>query len=365
MRICPFAKHTGLVRVKHSLRILDVGERLSFAQSSGIGSRTRDKDQAFSFCVNEPGAHGVRILGSLQKMSLKRLLGVAFTTGTLLGALSTVPAFAEAGEGAQAQDLVVASLTKSQSSVKTIPATSPFAGGTPRVKPPAPPISPLVTDEDYRGIEKAFDAIAKRRWTQARTLIAAVEDDVARDLLQWNLLTRKNTNASFEEVLSFAERRADWPRFSNVLRLAEKTLPKDMPADQTIAWFAGQEPLTGEGKIRLGEAYLALGQSEYGKVWIERAWVEHNFSGKREKKYCARTRQVYPRPHMMNVLRASCGSANTLPRAASCLMPASMPRPSQMPACASQPIPKAQPLKRESCPAGCARTPAFSSMKFI
>lgn len=160
---------------------------------------------------------------------------------------------------------------------------SPLTYQIPRQKPPVPPLSQLVSDEDYRRIDKAYKALGGRHWKTARKLTIQVEDDIARDLLKWTMLTRRDTKADFAEIMSFAERRSDWPKFENVLKLAEKTIPGDMPADQVIAWFAGQEPLTGEGKLRLGEAYLALGQDEFGKVWIERAWVEHNFGRKREK----------------------------------------------------------------------------------
>jgi soluble lytic murein transglycosylase len=183
--------------------------------------------------------------------------------------------------------LVVAAslLAISPASAKTTAAAkiSPLTLQIPRQKPPVPPISILVSDEDYRRIDQAFDAMAKRRWSTARNLIGIVEDDIARDILTWSFLTRRGTKADFSEIMSFAERRSDWPKIDTVLKLAETALPGDMPADQVIAWFAGQEPLTGEGKLTLGEAYLALGQDDFGKVWIGRAWVEHNFGRKREK----------------------------------------------------------------------------------
>lgn len=160
---------------------------------------------------------------------------------------------------------------------------SPLHYQIPRQKPPVPPHSDLISDDDYRHIEEAWQALAKRSWGPARKHINQVEDKVARDLLTWSLLTRPQTKADFAEIMSFAERRGDWPKIDTVLKLAEKNLPKDMPADQVIAWFAGQEPLTGEGKIRLGESYITLGQEEFGKIWIRRAWIEHNFKKTREK----------------------------------------------------------------------------------
>lgn len=190
----------------------------------------------------------------------------------------------------RASAVVCASVLASLISAGAVPAQttaaakiSPLALQIPRQKPPVPPISTLVTDGDYKRIDQAWEAMAKRRWSTARNLVGRVEDDIARDILTWSFLTRRNTEAEFSEIMSFAERRSDWPKIDTVLKMAEAALPDDMPADQVIAWFAGQEPLTGEGKLTLGEAYLALGQDDFGKVWIERAWVEHNFGRKREK----------------------------------------------------------------------------------
>lgn len=198
----------------------------------------------------------------------------------------------------------------------TVPTTaSPLTYQIPRQKPVPPPLSNLVEDEDFRRIDDAFDALAKRRWSTARGLIAGVEDDIARDILMWSLLTRRNSSADFAEIMSFVERRSDWPKLDTILKLAEKALPDDMPPDQVIAWFAGQEPLTGEGKLTLGEAYLALGQTDFGKVWIEKAWVEHNFGRKREKEILkAHKQNISQQAHNARVERLMWQRQHTMTR---------------------------------------------------
>jgi soluble lytic murein transglycosylase len=153
----------------------------------------------------------------------------------------------------------------------------------PREKPNVPPFSAVVDNADYIAIEAAYRALDKRQWRLARDIAQGVEDQTAADLINWQILTTKSADATFDEILSFAEKRSTWPRLERLLSRAEEVIPKDMPPLQIIAWFAGQEPMTGEGKLRLGEAFLATGQPEYGKFWIERAWVEHNFQIKREK----------------------------------------------------------------------------------
>ncbi len=145
------------------------------------------------------------------------------------------------------------------------------------------PKSTYVSDQDYDLILEAYKHLDRRKWNTARGLIGRIEDQTARDLLTWHILTRSDTGATFDELLAFAERRDDWPKFDRLLVQAEKAIPGDMPPERIVAWFAGQEPLTSEGKVRLADSYFALGQEKFGRVWIERAWGDHDFSSKIEK----------------------------------------------------------------------------------
>ncbi len=155
---------------------------------------------------------------------------------------------------------------------------------TPRPKPPVPPPSALVSESDFYLIEDAFDAIDRKRWAKLRKIIPQIDSNIASDVLKWHYLTRRDTGANFDEIVGFAEQHNDWPNFDRLLKRAEEAIPDDMPPQQVVAWFAGQEPITGEGKVRLGEALLSLGQEEFGKVWIERAWIDNNFTLKQERK---------------------------------------------------------------------------------
>lgn len=153
----------------------------------------------------------------------------------------------------------------------------------PRKRPEPPPPSQVVSEADYYRMEDIFKAIDKKKWKKARAAIPNIESDLGRDLLNWHILTRKEAKSSFEDIVGFAEKNSDWPYFNRLLRRAEEAIPKDMPPQQIVSWFAGQEPLTGEGTIRLGEALLAVGQEDYGKFWIERAWINNDFSYSRER----------------------------------------------------------------------------------
>jgi soluble lytic murein transglycosylase len=49
-----------------------------------------------------------------------------------------------------------------------------------------------------------------------------------------------------------------------------------------IAWFAGRDPQTGIGKVRLGEALVAAGSTERGHELIRKGWIEGSFDPDQE-----------------------------------------------------------------------------------
>jgi DHA2 family multidrug resistance protein len=59
----------------------------------------------------------------------------------------------------------------------------------------------------------------------------------------------------------------------------EEAMPSDamQPAD-VISWFQGRDPVSGEGMIKLGDAYLRKGDESNARNWIRRGWIEGNFS---------------------------------------------------------------------------------------
>ncbi len=140
-----------------------------------------------------------------------------------------------------------------------------------------------LSDEDRTHFAAAFDAIDRGDWHRAVDQAALVKNPLAAKIINWAYLAADDTKPPFEDLVKFTTENPDWPLQETLLAKAEKALPQDMPAARLIAWFAGQEPLTGEGMIRLGEAYLATGQTNYGVGWITRAWSTQVFDFVQEK----------------------------------------------------------------------------------
>ena len=124
---------------------------------------------------------------------------------------------------------------------------------------------------------KAFTAGNRGDWTAARGLADQGHDRVARLLITWRYLLDKNSGASFGEIRSFLRDHPDWPLRETLFARAEHAMVDTMAPGAALAWFGDRKPVTGIGKVRLGEALLATGKREDGRELIRNAWIEDSF----------------------------------------------------------------------------------------
>ncbi len=193
------------------------------------------------------------------------------------------PAFAKLRTGARSGTLgLAAAFILSASALASVP--------VPLNRPAPPPPSILLSEADGRALWDGLDAREKGKWMEVRTLARQITDPTARAILNWLRFQKEDNGSTVAEIVSFQEAYPHWPRQDRLSRRAEEALTDNPMRDaDVIAWFATRDPLTGEGKIRLGEALLNTGQTVEGATWIQRAWVEHQFGRSREaeilKKY--------------------------------------------------------------------------------
>lgn len=148
----------------------------------------------------------------------------------------------------------------------------------PELRPAPPPPSPYISEEDYALLDAAFEAVREEDWPEALAFAGQVSDPVGRDLVLWLWVQDNDSEAPFEAIVDFMNTHPDWPRQDTILRRAEEAMPRTMAPDQVIAWFAGNEPISGWGKLRLADAYIAHGNRQFARHWIQRAWIEHDFT---------------------------------------------------------------------------------------
>lgn len=154
----------------------------------------------------------------------------------------------------------------------------------PRIKPAPPALSEFISDSDARNLRKGIAAAKRGSWREFDQIKANVNDSLTRDLLVWIRATR-DSNAPQSIFTKAAHDLSDWPRQTAIRARAEANLFDDpISPSETIAWFRGEAPVSGEGRAALARANYALGNNETADMWLQSAWREARLTRDRQKK---------------------------------------------------------------------------------
>jgi peptidoglycan lytic transglycosylase len=135
-----------------------------------------------------------------------------------------------------------------------------------------------MTAQRHANMVAAFAAANKGDWMKARGFATLTGDPAFNALLQWRYLVESGMAAPFSEINSFLQAHPNWPRRDQMISTAERVMPAFIDPRLVIQWYAGRTPSTAQGKVRLGEAFLATGDRDKGAALIRKGWVEGNFS---------------------------------------------------------------------------------------
>ncbi|KPP90606.1 MAG: soluble lytic murein transglycosylase Slt [Rhodobacteraceae bacterium HLUCCA08] len=132
-------------------------------------------------------------------------------------------------------------------------------------------MAPVATAQETPGrgnMAAMFAAMQAGTWDVAYAL--AGSDVVARDLVTWMRL--RDGDAVLADYSAFLTARPDWPGQDSLLAAAERSIPKGLPPDTVLAFFADRMPLTGQGAVRLAEARFAGGQPDAARAGLVATW---------------------------------------------------------------------------------------------
>lgn len=129
------------------------------------------------------------------------------------------------------------------------------------------------------------ERLSNRR--DVRALIKGSSDPRDKNLQRWLTVSDEASGASFDEIDQFLRSNPGWPRQGTIQALAEKRMPPALAPPAVVAWFAGKEPVTGIGMVRLGEAEMAAGDQQGGAARIQRAWLTKSFDRVTEQEVLA------------------------------------------------------------------------------
>jgi soluble lytic murein transglycosylase len=139
--------------------------------------------------------------------------------------------------------------------------------------------SKFYSKKDFSLAKKAVAEMKKSDWTNALKTAKKAKDKSIYNFIQWRHLLTKGNKASFYEYLNFINSNPNYPRIGRIKYLAEQKLSNEkITPGKIIDWFGDEEPLSGYGKMILGESYILTGQIEQGKKLIKEGWITAELS---------------------------------------------------------------------------------------
>jgi len=157
------------------------------------------------------------------------------------------------------------------------PVLAQNSGPAPRLKPDVPNHSAYLDDHDFTLFRAGLRAASEGEWDRVRDIRSRLSDTVARNILLWRIAT-SDESATFMELDLALDELEGWPQYTFIRREAEFKIATSGLSPVFIAgWFQNNPPQSGEGKIALGEAYIASGAESQGTELIRDAWRHNTF----------------------------------------------------------------------------------------
>ena len=133
----------------------------------------------------------------------------------------------------------------------------------------------------------------KSKWSSALKIAKKAKDKSIYNFIQWRHLLTSGNQASFYDYQVFLNKNSDYPRISRVKYLAEHKLSTESVSPKKIInWFGEKDPLSGYGKMILGESYILVGDKNKGTKLIKEGWITADLS-KNELKYFRKKYKKY------------------------------------------------------------------------
>jgi len=153
--------------------------------------------------------------------------------------------------------------------------------------------SKYYSQKDFDIAKRSIQAIEKRKWTSALSLSKKAKDKSIYKFIQWRHLLTTGNQASFYDYLAFIKSNENYPRINRIKYLAEHKLSTDdISPKKIIDWFNSNEPLSGFGKMILGESFIKNGDIVKGTALVKDGWItadlnrsDMKFFRKKYKKY--------------------------------------------------------------------------------
>ncbi|WP_435087013.1 lytic transglycosylase domain-containing protein [Candidatus Pelagibacter bacterium nBUS_33] len=172
-----------------------------------------------------------------------------------------------------------------------IPKKKPTISGVNTVR--SVKISKYYNKKDFEIAKKAISEMKKSKWSTSLGIAKKAKDRSIYNFIQWRHLLTKGNQASFYDYKVFIDKNSRYPRIGRLKYLAEHKLSTaKVSPKKIINWFGVDQPLSGYGKMILGESFILTGEKNKGAKLIKDGWItadlsknELRFYRKKFKKY--------------------------------------------------------------------------------
>ncbi len=135
--------------------------------------------------------------------------------------------------------------------------------------------SKFYSKKDFLIAKQSVQLMEKRKWSEAEKIAKKAKDKSIYNFIRWKHLLTTGNNVSFFGYKNFIEKNSNYPRINRLKYLAEHkiTIKKNFSSKNVIDWFDKNPPLSGFGKIKLGEALIDKGNLNAGNKLIKEGWI--------------------------------------------------------------------------------------------
>ena len=135
-------------------------------------------------------------------------------------------------------------------------------------------ISKYYNKKDFNLANKAISEMKKANWPTALKIAKKAKDKSIYNFIQWRHLLTKGNQASYYDYKTFIDKNENYPRIGRVKYLAEHKLSTDKISPKKIVnWYESSTPISGFGKMILGESYILIGDKKKGIEFLKGGWI--------------------------------------------------------------------------------------------
>ena len=139
--------------------------------------------------------------------------------------------------------------------------------------------SNLYSDRDFEYAKQAVQFMEKSNWRDAIKVSKKARAKSIYNFIQWKHLLTTGNQASFYDYKAFIENNSKYPRINRIKYLAEHKISlKSQSSQNIINWFNKNDPLSGFGKMILGESLITIGEKSKGINLIKEGFITADLS---------------------------------------------------------------------------------------